>query len=93
MKTTEQSAGLDGGAHLQNRIMDCLTSICGTNEVRSNPDLGVYECQIMDSMKTVELILAIEEQFGLYISPAELDRQLWATPRKIIADINGRLAS
>jgi D-alanine--poly(phosphoribitol) ligase subunit 2 len=93
MKETEQRALLDRHADPQSRILDCLTSICGTSDVRTNLDLPVYENQIMDSMKTVELILAIEEQFGLYISPAELDRQSWATPRKIVADIKGRLES
>jgi acyl carrier protein len=44
-------------------------------------------------MKTVEFIVALEEEFGLYVSPAELERQTWATPRKIIADIQHRLNS
>jgi D-alanine--poly(phosphoribitol) ligase subunit 2 len=42
-------------------------------------------------MKTVELILAIEQEFGVYVAPAELERQEWATPRKIVADIQRRL--
>jgi D-alanine--poly(phosphoribitol) ligase subunit 2 len=70
-----------------------LASICGTDEVRTNPDLALYEREVMDSMKTVEFILAMEGEFGLHVSPAELERQTWATPRKIIADIQQRLNS
>jgi len=44
-------------------------------------------------MKTVEFIVAIEEEFGLHVSPAELERQTWATPRKIVADLEHRLNS
>ena len=78
---------------LADKILGHLTLICGTDEVCTNPDLALYEREIMDSLKTVELILTIEDEFGLHVSPAELDRQTWATPRKIIADIEERLRS
>ena len=76
---------------LSDKILRRLASICGTDEVRLNPDLALYEREFLDSMKTVELILAMEEEFGLHVSPAEFERQMWATPRKMIADIEGRL--
>ena len=85
-------SGNDGSA-LSDKILRQLASICGTDEVRTNPDLALYEREVLDSIKTVEFIVAIEEEFGLYVSPAELDRQTWATPRKIIADIEHRLNS
>ena len=75
------------------KILDQLADICGTDEVRTDPELELYKCEVLDSMKTVELIVAIEEQLGVYVSPAELDREMWATPRKIIADIQLRLRS
>jgi acyl carrier protein len=34
-----------------------------------------------------------EEAFGLSISPAELDKQAWSTPRALVADIAQRLAA
>ena len=80
-------------AALSDKILFYLASICGTDEVTTNPDLALYEREVLDSIKTVEFIVAIEEEFGLYVSPAELDRETWATPRKIIADIEHRLNS
>ena len=80
-------------AALSDKILRHLASICGTDEVRTNADLALYEREVLDSIKTVEFIVAIEEEFGLYVSPAELDRETWATPRKIIADIEHRLNS
>ena len=64
------------------QLLDTLASIS---------DLLLFDREVMDSMKTGELIVALEEQFGVQISPAELDREMWATPRKIIADIQRRL--
>jgi D-alanine--poly(phosphoribitol) ligase subunit 2 len=80
-------------AALSDKILRHLASICGTDEVRTNPDLALYEREVLDSMKTVEFIVAIEQEFGLHVSPAELERQTWATPRKIVADLEHRLNS
>ena len=42
-------------------------------------------------MKTVELIVALAEEFGLDISPAELEADTWATPARLIAWIEERV--
>jgi D-alanine--poly(phosphoribitol) ligase subunit 2 len=76
---------------LSDRILQLLASVAETDEVRANLDLPLYDYQVLDSIKTVELIVAIEEKFGLKVSPAEFERESWATPRKVIADIRSRL--
>jgi D-alanine--poly(phosphoribitol) ligase subunit 2 len=73
------------------KVLQVLVSVAETNEVCKNLDLPLYELQILDSMKTVELIVAIGQYFGVTISPAEFEREQWATPRKLIADIERRL--
>ena len=44
-------------------------------------------------MTTVQLIIAFSTEFGVEISPAELDREEWATPRKIISYIERKLVA
>ena len=68
-----------------------MASIAETDEVRTNLDLPLYDCQLLDSIKTVELMIGIEEEFGIKISPAEFERETWATPGKIIADLESRV--
>jgi acyl carrier protein len=43
-------------------------------------------------MKTVELIVALGQEFGVEISPAEFEREKWATPALLVADIQARIA-
>lgn len=78
-------------ADFTDKVLQLLVSVAETDEVRDNLDLPLYDYQLLDSMRTVQLILAIEEEFGIKISPAEFDRESWATPRKIIADLERRL--
>jgi D-alanine--poly(phosphoribitol) ligase subunit 2 len=81
---------LDMSAFFREKALKLLESVTETDEVRSNLELRLYECQVLDSIKTVELMVRIEEEFGLKISPAEFERENWATPDKIIADLESR---
>ncbi len=78
-------------AETTDKIIDVLAGVAETDEVRSNPDLALYDLQILDSMKTVELIVALSNELGVEISPAEFERENWATPRKLIADVTSRM--
>lgn len=77
-------------AFSREKALQLLESVTETDEVRTNLELPLYECQLLDSIKTVELMVRIEEEFGLKVSPAEFDRENWRTPRKIIADLESR---
>ncbi len=73
------------------KILDVLAGVAETDEVRTNPDLALYDLQILDSMKTVELMVAFSNELGVEISPAEFEQATWATPAKVVADIAGRM--
>jgi D-alanine--poly(phosphoribitol) ligase subunit 2 len=73
------------------KVLQLLVTVTGTEEVRTNLDLPLYDYQVLDSMKTVELMLALEEELSVKVSPAEFEREMWKTPRKIIADVEQRL--
>lgn len=73
------------------KILNVLAEVADTDEVRSNPDLALYDLQILDSMKTVELMVALSNEVGVHLSPAEFERENWATPRKLVANVMQRL--
>ena len=72
------------------KTMEILGEVTGMDPARLDPDIALYDRGLMDSMTTVQLIAALSEQMGLDISPAEFDRDAWATPRQIVADIQRR---
>ena len=78
-------------ALLREKVLQLLASVTETDEVRTNFDLPLYDNQLLDSIRTVELMVGIEEEFGVKISPAEFERENWSTPRKIIADLERRM--
>lgn len=73
------------------RVVRILACIAETREVQANPDLRLFDLAVLDSLKTVELMIALSEEFGVEISPAAFERDQWATPNLIVADMERRL--
>ena len=73
------------------KVLAVLADVAEVDEVRRNPNLRLYDLDILDSLKTVELIVAFSDKLGVEISPAELEREQWATPSKIVAFMENRL--
>lgn len=78
-------------ANFPDKVLQLLASVAETDEVFTNLDLPLYDRQVLDSMRTVELMVMIEQEFGIKVSPAEFERERWRTPREIIADLQRRL--
>jgi D-alanine--poly(phosphoribitol) ligase subunit 2 len=78
---------------ISDRVMDVLVGVSEIEGVRHEPDVRLYDLQILDSLKTVGLIVAFSTEFGLEISPADLDREDWATPRKIISYVERKVSA
>ncbi len=77
----------------EDQILAVLSDITDSDEVASNLDLPLYDTSLLDSLKTVELMVALAERLHVELSPAEFEQQQWATPRKIIAYLQQRLAA
>jgi D-alanine--poly(phosphoribitol) ligase subunit 2 len=73
------------------KVLRILTRIAETGEVQENRSLRLYDLAVLDSLKTVELMVALSEEFGVEISPAEFERDQWATPNRIVAYIESRV--
>lgn len=76
---------------LAGRVLETLARIAGTDEVAADRGLRLFELGVLDSLKTVELMLALGDEFGIEISPAEFEREAWATPDHLVADIARRV--
>lgn len=73
-------------------VLGVLADVADAPEVWTNLDMPLYDGHVLDSLRTVELIIALSEKLGVEISPAEFDREQWATPRGVIAYMENKLA-
>lgn len=81
---------------LADRVLAALAEVAevpNVSDLRANLDINLYETHLLDSLRTVELLLLLSDRFNLDLSPAELDREQWATPRKLIQYLEQRSSS
>ena len=75
---------------MEEKVLDLLEEICEDDVVREDQDINLFEEDLLDSLAFTELLVAIEENFGIVISPSEVERADVETPNKIIALIKSR---
>jgi D-alanine--poly(phosphoribitol) ligase subunit 2 len=69
---------------MENKILDMLENVCGTDEVKEDLNLNLFDAGLLDSLGVIELLVQIEEDLGLKLEPTEIEREEIETPRKII---------
>ena len=76
---------------LEARMLDLMEEVCEDEAVRDHRDEDLFELGLLESMAAVELLVGIEEEFGVSIAPTELPRDQMNTVNKIIAQVASRL--
>lgn len=75
----------------EEKVLDMLEDICDDDAVREERDIDLFDAGLLDSMAAIELLVAIEEEFGVRIAPTAVDRDEMNTVNKIIHQIEVRL--
>ena len=76
---------------LEAQLLDLLEEICEEPAVREERDIDLFEAGLLDSMAAIEVLVAIEENFGVEIAPTAVEREEMNTVNKIIHQIDIRL--
>ncbi len=75
---------------IKEQVLEMLEEICEDEVVREDLDINMKEEGLMDSLAFVEMLVKIEELFGLSIAPTEVTYEEIDTPNKVIAYIENR---
>lgn len=71
---------------IQKQIVDILAEATG-EDFSDNMDQELYESGIMDSMATVQMLLALQETFDITVPVSEFNRDDWNTPNKLVEQV------
>lgn len=72
---------------MKDTVLDILVDLTGSEEVRDNLDLNLFDNGLLDSMGTVQMLLELDNQCGIEVPVSEFERSEWDTPNKIIAKV------
>ncbi|MFV0559847.1 MAG: D-alanine--poly(phosphoribitol) ligase subunit DltC [Enterococcus sp.] len=72
---------------MKEAVVTILEEITGTDEVRENLDIALFDEGLMDSLATVQMLVELEAQLAIDVPVSEFEREEWATPNKIILQV------
>ena len=75
---------------IKEQVLEMLEEICEDEVVREDLDINMKEEGLMDPLAFVEMLVKIEEIFGLSIAPTEVTYEEIDTPNKVISYIENR---
>ena len=76
---------------MEDKVIDLIAEICDTDDVRNRRDADLFQAGLLDSLGAIDLLVEIEDEFGIVIAPTELEREEMNTVDKIIARVQERL--
>ena len=76
---------------MDEKILDILVDVTGEESLREKLDTNVFELGLLDSLGVVNLIVDLEDELDVVISPTEVAREDFDTPRKIIEVVKSKL--
>lgn len=77
--------------NVKERVLNILVELCDEEIVREDLDINLLEENLLDSLDYTELLVMIEDEFNIVISPSEYTREESDTPAKIIEIVQSRL--
>lgn len=67
----------------KNQVIELLVEICQDDVIKEDPNIDLFDTALLDSFGTVELLVQVEERFGITVPITEFDRDTWNTPNNI----------
>lgn len=86
-----RAANAVGRMSVSDEVIAALVAVTQEPDVAVSRDVDLFGQQILDSLRTIELVVELSERLGTDIALSEIDRISWATPHKIIAFMEHRL--
>jgi D-alanine--poly(phosphoribitol) ligase subunit 2 len=72
-------------------VFATIEAVTREPEVRANHELALFDLQVLDSLRTIMLVVELNARFGCDIALSEIDRDAWATPARIAAFVDERV--
>ena len=75
---------------VEERMLELIEEICDDKIIREERDVDLFEEGLLDSMAAIELLVAIEPEFGVTIAPTAVEREEMNSVNKIIYQVQIR---
>ena len=79
-------------AETRETVLSLLADLCQDGLVRTDLDADLFGLGLIDSIGFIDLLAGLHSRLGIAVAPTEVDRAELATPGKVLAFVERRLA-
>jgi D-alanine--poly(phosphoribitol) ligase subunit 2 len=69
---------------MKEKIIDIIVQLTEYEELRDAPDTDLIEEDILDSLAFINLIIRLEDEFGIEIQPTQVPGDTWRSVDAIV---------
>jgi D-alanine--poly(phosphoribitol) ligase subunit 2 len=78
-------------AEVEEKVLDILEDVCGDDIVRDERDMDLFAAGLLDSMGGIEVLVRLQDEFGVEIAPTAVERSEMNSVNTIIYQVEIRL--
>ncbi|MCC0635032.1 MULTISPECIES: D-alanine--poly(phosphoribitol) ligase subunit DltC [Clostridioides] len=75
---------------MQETVIEIFEDVLGTDEIRDDLDLNLFETELLDSLAIIEVLLEIENRLGIELQPTDLERKDMSTVNNLVKFLETR---
>lgn len=76
---------------MEEKVLNILIEVTGNDDISEELDADLFEAGLLDSLGIIEVLLKIEEVFGLRLQPTDLEKNDMATVNNLVEFLNNKL--
>ena len=75
---------------MEEKVLNILIEVTGNDDITEERDTDLFEAGLLDSLGIIEVLLKIEEVFGLRLQPTDLEKNDMATVNNLVEFLNSK---
>ena len=75
---------------MQETVIEIFEDVLGSDEIREDLDLNLFETELLDSLAIIEVLLEIENRLGIELQPTDLERKDMSTVNNLVKFLETR---
>ena len=76
---------------IRESVIEIFEEVLGSDEIRDNQDLDMFENEMLDSLAIIEVLLGIEDKLDLSLQPTDLERKDMAPVNNLVDFLKDRI--
>lgn len=76
---------------MEEKVLGILVDVIGNDDIAEEKDTDLFEAGLLDSLGIIEVLLKIEEVFGLRLQPTDLEKKDMATVNNLVKFLENKL--